>query len=126
MSQTVEQAQVVAQAALKSGQGVTQIALFNADGTPYVGGVDTTDWNTIPNKPAVIAAGVDAASARTAIGAGVPTVKTLITALTVVSVASPAVAAGATPTKAEFDACVALEIANKTAINLIIAAIKAL
>jgi hypothetical protein len=35
---------------------------LNAAGTP--------DWNTITNKPAVIAAGADQASARTAIGAG--------------------------------------------------------
>jgi hypothetical protein len=35
----------------------------------------SSDWNTISNKPAVIAAGADQASARTAIGAGTASTK---------------------------------------------------
>lgn len=51
--------------------------------------------------------------------------QTLIQALTPVSAANGVAAAGATPTKAEYDVVVALTNANKVAINAIIAALKA-
>ena len=52
-------------------------------------------------------------------------VKTQIAALTTVTAANGVAAAGATPTKAEYDVVVTLTNANKTAINAIIAALKA-
>lgn len=51
--------------------------------------------------------------------------KAQIAALTNVTAANATAAAGATPTKAEFDVVVALANANKAAINAIIAALKA-
>ncbi len=93
MSNRVEQAQVVSQAALVAGQGVTQLALFKPDGTPFE--------------------------------LGDPSTKTEIVALTPVSATNAAAAAGANPTKAEYDVVVALANANKAAINAIIAALKA-
>lgn len=52
-------------------------------------------------------------------------VSTQVAALTAVTAANGVAAAGATPTKAEYDAVVALANANKVAINAIIAALKA-
>ena len=55
---------------------------------------------------------------------GLPT-KTQVAALTPVSAADATAAAGATPTKAEFDVLVTLANANKAKINAIITALKA-
>ena len=51
--------------------------------------------------------------------------KTQVAALVAVAAANGVPAAGATVTKAEFDALVTLANANKTAINAIISALKA-
>lgn len=48
-----------------SGGGVTQEQLDEA-----ISGIDIPTWNTISDKPAIIASGATAAAARTAIGAG--------------------------------------------------------
>lgn len=71
---------------------------------------------TIYDLPAV----PTTAQVRTAVST-----KPQIVALTNVATANAAQAAGATPTKAEYDAVVALANANKAAINSIIAALKA-
>lgn len=55
---------------------------------------------------------------------GLPT-KTQVATLTNVVAADAAAAAGATPTKAEYDVLVTLANANKAKINQIIAALKA-
>lgn len=55
---------------------------------------------------------------------GLPT-KTQVAALTAVTAADATAAAGANPTKAEFDVLVTLANANKAKINALIAALKA-
>lgn len=50
-----------------AGAGVTDPSL---DGTNWTSATSATAWDDISSKPAVIAAGVDAAAARAAVGAG--------------------------------------------------------
>ena len=106
MSNAIEQAVLVDDLTeLRTGQSTTRLALFNSDGSPFT-----------PSA----GGDFDAADARDAIKT-----KTQVAALTPVAVANAAQAAGTEPTKAEFDALVALANANKAALNAIIAALKA-
>ena len=56
--------------ALLADGTIQEVKLSSAVQTKLNAGGGTPDWNTITNKPAVIAAGTDQAAARTAIGAG--------------------------------------------------------
>lgn len=106
MANTVEQARVVTtQSEIRPGQSVTELALFDTDGQPLdlSGGVAYTD-----------------ADARAAIAS-----KTQVAALTAATSANGVAAAGAEPTKAEYDAVVALVNELKGKVNGIIAALKA-
>ncbi|KFI50018.1 head fiber protein [Bifidobacterium biavatii] len=132
---------------------VIPVRLVKPDGTPFGGGTGTVTvaWADITGKPATFPASAasiadatrigtalltaaNAASARTAIGAGtpytLPAAGTAIggvkkgAAVAAVTVADPAAAAAA-PTKAEYDALLALAKANKVAINGLIASLKA-
>lgn len=79
-------------------------------------------------KPVVLTSGVNPNPSLSpeplVVVGGLPT-KTQVAALTAVSAADAAAAAGATPTKAEFDVLVTLANANKAKINAIITALKA-
>lgn len=88
MANGVEQQQVVAQTTINRNQGVTRVALFKADGTPFTG---------LPST----------AAAQTDVGA-------------VTSV----VAAGATPTKAEYDALRVDALATRTVLNSLLAKLR--
>jgi len=88
MPNGVEQQQVVAQTSINPSQGVTRVALFKSDGTPFAG---------LPST----------AAAQTDVGA-------------VTSV----VAAGATPTKAEFDALRVDALATRTVLNSLLAKLR--
>ena len=73
MSQSTKQVRVVEQATPTPGQDFESTAFFDADGNPIDiggGGGEAATWDTLADKPAVIAAGADAAAARAAIGAG--------------------------------------------------------
>jgi hypothetical protein len=87
MGQSIEQAIVVPQAALRQGVAVTQLALFKSDGTVHV----------VPSR----------AAAQTDVGA-------------VTSV----VAAGAAPTKAEYDALRVDALATRTVLNSLLAKLR--
>lgn len=110
MSNATKQAVVVTDLEeLRSGYSTERLALFNEDGTPIDlsgAGAGGSDF--------------DAADARDAIKT-----KTQVAALTAVTAPNAAVAAGAEPTKAEYDVLVTLANANKAALNAIIAALKA-
>lgn len=70
LNRTVQQAIVVTQDKVKSGQTPIRIALFNEDGSPFdpdPGDVSAISWTNVQNKPTVIAAGANQADARTAI-----------------------------------------------------------
>ena len=92
------------------------------------------NWGDITGKPTTFppTTGTTATTAKP--GNYVPTstevsnglkAKTQVAALVAVAAANGVPAAGATVTKAEFDALVTLANANKTAINAIISALKA-
>lgn len=101
----VLQAQLISgQTALDGGQSVTQLALFKEDGSPYTGD----------------GAGLDAAGARAAIAS-----KTQIVAVTATAAPNAVAAAGANPTKAEYDAVVTLVNELKADYNALLAALKA-
>jgi len=81
---SVGQFEVVSKAAPTPGQSVGRVAFFDENGAPIElggGGEATpTAWGDITGKPAVIAAGADAAAARAAIGAGTSSVSLPATA----------------------------------------------
>ncbi|WP_340397802.1 head fiber protein [Paenibacillus sp. FSL E2-0202] len=59
--------------ALPHGRYPSYIVFLDAEGQPIdLGGSAAVAWSAITGKPTVIAAGADAAAARTAIGAGTP------------------------------------------------------
>lgn len=106
MSQAIQQAVVRTDVeAIRPDTASVQLALFDEDGQPFAFGEGGSYSDT---------------DARNAIKT-----KTGVAALAAVSAANAAPAAGAEPTKAEYDALVVLANANKTAINAIIAALKA-
>jgi len=91
------QFEVVEQATVKPNQALGRLALFDENGDPIViggGGETTVAWDDVTDKPAVIAAGADAAAARTAIGAGT-------SSLALGTTSSTAKAGNYTPTSTE-------------------------
>lgn len=69
----IGQFEVVPKDEISENQVLGKVAFFDSDGNPVDvgGGVgEVATWATLAGKPAVIAAGADAAAARAAIGAG--------------------------------------------------------
>ena len=98
MANNNKQAKLVTdQPAIRTQQSVENLALFNADGSPFTPGSSAV--SAIATKPAIVA--VAQVSAPNAVAA----------------VATP-------PTKAEFDAVVTLANSLKTQLNALIAALK--
>lgn len=93
MHQGVEQAVIVSQESMKPHPVATQIAFFNADGTPYVFDSNST---------------LEQAAAQADLAA-----------------LTSAAAAGATPTKTEFDKVVVDLAAARTVINSLLAKLRA-
>lgn len=114
--------------AAEAPAGSIPIDLYGAGGA---GGA--VAWTDVTGKPTTFPPTIGTSATTAKAGNYVPTsaevsaglkAKTQVNALAAVSVAD-AVPSVAAPTKAEFDAVVALTNANKVAINAIIAALKA-
>lgn len=102
MTNAVQQAVITERDELKRGTSAVRLALFNDDGSPFEpGGISASD-------------AVDAVAE-----------KSQIAAVTAVAATNGAQASGANPTKAEYDAVVALANELKTKFNALLAAIKA-
>lgn len=82
------------------------VSLVNPDGTAFTGGTDSVAWNDVTGKPATF-----------------PVTKAAVTAS--VKAADAAQAAGDAPTKAEYDALVALANETKRQLNAMITAQRA-
>lgn len=78
LGQSVQQAQLVSQAELVPLHSVTQLALFNADGTPFGG----ADGNVAAHvAPVTAATAVDLASAEALANANKTTINSLVASL---------------------------------------------
>lgn len=154
MSQTIEQVTVVTQPALRKSQKLTQMALYKPDGTPLVLGTSTLVIGTTAGTAADAASTTTALNAKSPIASptftGTPAAptaavgtkttqlattdfvlsnagksKTQIAALATVAATAPAAAAGANPTKAEYDVAVAAINELRTLVTALVTALKA-